>query len=176
MENKQIQEEIVLEVLPNEGKIITISTDYDFRSPIKHRFLSQTYSLEPGTLIEYQDDKIIAEHDFYDHNYDIAVVLDVTKKTRYNKICNVYEIYGLKSRKTHVVKEYNEWDQAGFRARGDLESFIKYGISCQVASLENSPKVSVGHRLLMSSSGMIIHNITKARLIYELQKDFGQLK
>ena len=174
MQNQETQKELVLEVLPNEGKIITISTDYELSAPIRCHTLSQEYNLQPGTLLEYQDGKIIAEHDFYDHDYDIAVVLNLRRTTNSDNIYDVYETYGLKHGRWELYRSENSWGN-GFYASGRYELMLRDALSYQVSCLKYPPKVSVGDRLLISSR-QIIHNITKARSIYELQKDFGQLK
>ncbi len=176
MQNQETQKELVLEVLPNEGKIITISTDYELSAPIRCHTLSQEYNLQPGTLLEYQDGKIIAEHDFYDHDYDIAVVLNLRRNTYMNDINDIYKTYSLKNGEDELSGLDHSWDN-GFFPSSRYDFMLKEALSYQVSCLKYPPKVSIGDRLLIRyKPRQIIHNITKARSIYELQKDFGQLK
>ena len=176
MQNQKTQKELVLEILPNEGKIITISTDYELSAPIRCHTLSQEYNLQLGTLLEYQDGKIIAEHNFSAHDYDIAVVLNLRRSTYRIDIHDVYEIYSLKNGKYELYGLDKSWDNE-FYATSRYDFMLKEALSYQVSCLKNPPKVSIGDRLLIRyGPRQIIHNITKARSIYELQKDFGQLK
>lgn len=140
--------EIVIETLLDEEKFITISTNENLISC----HTVQEYPMpKMGTLLEYQDGQIIAQYDYKDHDYEIAVVLGVgtdkeynvgTKYNIYEK--RVYEIYGTKTGKG-IIRD----------------------------SIAGPSKVSTGDRLLRwVEDDYFIHNITKARLIYELKKDF----